>query len=162
MGLLDELKRIARPYEDEDEDDTFDDFDNTGRLDRTLAREKPAPRQQDTLSLFEPERAERRSNKVVNIHTTTQLQVVLVKPERFEDASSIADHLREKRTVVLNLEETNKDTARRLVDFLSGVAYTNGGQIKPVANSTYIITPCNVNVMGETMIDELGSHGIHF
>ena len=67
MGLLDELKRIARPYEDEDEDDTFDDFDNTGRLDRTLAREKPAPRQQDTLSLFEPERAERRSNKVVNL-----------------------------------------------------------------------------------------------
>ena len=49
MGLLDELKRIARPYEDEDEDDTFDDFDNTGRLDRTLAREKPAPRQQHTL-----------------------------------------------------------------------------------------------------------------
>ena len=48
------------------------------------------------------------------------------------------------------------------MDFLSGVAYTNGGQIKPVANSTYIITPCNVNVMGETMIDELGSHGVYF
>ena len=55
-----------------------------------MAREKPAPRQQDTLSLFEPERAERRSNKVVNIHTTTQLQVVLVKPDRFENAAEIA------------------------------------------------------------------------
>ena len=64
--------------------------------------------------------AEERRNKVVNIHATTQLKVVLVKPERFENASEIADHLREKRTVVLNLEGTNKDVARRLVDFLSG------------------------------------------
>lgn len=63
---------------------------------------------------------ERRNNKVVNIHTTTQLQVVLVKPERFENASEIADHLRDKRTVVLNLEQTDKNIARRLIDFLSG------------------------------------------
>lgn len=161
MGLLDELKRIARPYEDEDEDDTFDDFDNTGRLDRTLAREKPAPRQQDTLSLFEPERAERRSNKVVNIHTTTQLQVVLVKPERFENASEIADHLRDKRTVVLNLEQTDKNIARRLIDFLSGVAYANEGTIKKVALSTYIITPYNVEILGD-LIDELENNGLYF
>ena len=66
-------------------------------------------------------------NKVVNIHTTTQLQVVLVKPERFEDVRPIADHLNSKNTVVLNLESTNKDVSRRLVDFLSGVAYANQG-----------------------------------
>ena len=59
-------------------------------------------------------------------------------------------------------EYQRRGYGRRLVDFLSGVAYTNGGQIKPVANSTYIITPCNVNVMGESMIDELGSHGVYF
>ena len=82
-----------------------------------------------------------RRNKVVNIHATTQLQVVLVKPERFDDASGIADHLNAKRTVVLNLESTNKDVSRRLIDFLSGVAYANNGQIKRVANSTFIITP---------------------
>ena len=58
---------------------------------------------------------------MVNIHATTQLKVVLVKPERFEDASTIADHLNNKRTVVLNLESTNKEVSRRLVDFLSGV-----------------------------------------
>lgn len=78
---------------------------------------------------------------MVNIHATTQLKVVLVKPERFEDASTIADHLNNKRTVVLNLESTNKEVSRRLVDFLSGVAYANNGQIKRVANSTFIITP---------------------
>lgn len=103
----------------------------------------------------------RRSDKVVNINTTTQLAVVLVKPDRFEAAAEIADHLKDKRTVVLNLEQTNKDIARRLVDFLSGVAYANEGKIKKVANSTYIITPYNVDIMGD-LIDELESSGMYF
>lgn len=102
-----------------------------------------------------------RSNKVVNIHATTQLQVVLVKPERFEDASGIADHLNSKRTVVLNLESASRDITRRLIDFLSGVAYANNGQIKRVANSTYIITPYNVGIMGD-LLDELESSGVFF
>ena len=103
----------------------------------------------------------RGSNRVVNINTTTQLQVVLVKPEKFENASEIADHLKEKHTVVLNLESTNKDIARRLLDFLSGVAYANQGKIKKVANSTYIITPFNVGIMGD-LIDELENNGLYF
>lgn len=103
----------------------------------------------------------RRSNKVVNIHATTQLKVVLVKPERFDDASSIADHLNQKRTVVLNLESANREVSRRLIDFLSGVAYANNGQIKRVANSTYIITPYNVDIMGD-LLDELESSGVVF
>ena len=102
-----------------------------------------------------------RSDKVVNINTTTQLAVVLVKPDRFETAAEIADHLKDKRTVVLNLEQTNKDIARRLVDFLSGVAYANNGQIKRVANSTFIITPYNVDIMGD-LLDELESNGVFF
>lgn len=89
------------------------------------------------------------------------MQVVLVKPERFDDASSIADHLNAKRTVVLNLESTDKVVSRRLVDFLSGVAYANNGQIKKVANSTYIITPYNVGIMGD-LIDELENNGVYF
>ena len=100
-------------------------------------------------------------NRVVNINATTQLKVVLVKPERFEDASTIADHLNNKRTVVLNLESTNKDIARRLLDFLSGVAYANEGKIKKVAISTYIITPYNVDILGD-LIDELENNGLYF
>ncbi|MGN0707152.1 MAG: cell division protein SepF [Faecalibacterium sp.] len=103
----------------------------------------------------------RRNGKVVNIHATTQLKVVLVKPERFEDASTIADHLNNKRTVVLNLESTNKEVSRRLVDFLSGVAYANNGQIKRVANSTFIITPYNVDIMGD-LLDELENNGAFY
>ena len=85
----------------------------------------------------------------------------MVKPERFDDASSVADHLNDKRTVVLNLESTNKDVARRLVDFLSGVAYANNGQIKRVAASTFIITPYNVDIVGD-LLDELESNGVYF
>ena len=160
MGFLDELKRLARPYEDEEEEEEFDDFEpapRSERAERAERREKTA--RQDTGSLYgEPER---RSNKVVNIHTTTQLQVVLVKPERFENASEIADHLRDKRTVVLNLEKTDKNIARRLIDFLSGVAYANEGTIKKVALSTYIITPYNVEILGD-LIDELENNGLYF
>ncbi len=104
---------------------------------------------------------EKRSNKVVNINATTSLQVVLVKPERFEDASTVADHLNARRTVVLNLESTNKEVSRRLVDFLSGVAYANNGQIKRVANNTFIITPYNVDLVGD-ILDELESSGVFF
>jgi cell division inhibitor SepF len=145
MGFMDKLKDIMTVPEDEEFEDEDDDI---------LSREDKAPQK------TQPQSEERR-NKVVNIHTTAQLQVVLVKPERFEDASAIADHLNEKRTVVLNLESTNKEISRRLVDFLSGVAYANNGQIKRVANSTFIITPYNVDIMGD-LLDELENNGIFF
>lgn len=148
MSFLDELKRLARPYEDEDDDDYEEDFAPVNNN---------APVNEPTRS-SEPER---RNNKVVNIHTTTQLQVVLVKPERFENASEIADHLREKRTVVLNLEQTDKTVARRLIDFLSGVTYANEGTIKKVSMATYIMTPYNVEIMGD-LIDELENNGLYF
>ena len=167
MGLLDEIKRLARPYEDEEDEEEFDDYEpvsRSERMDRTggerLERRAAKSSQENTGTLY-PVENERRSNKVVNIHTTTQLQVVLVKPERFENASEIADHLREKRTVVLNLESTNKEIARRLLDFLSGVAYANEGKIKKVAISTYIITPYNVDILGD-LIDELENNGLYF
>ena len=157
MGLMDELKRIARPYEDDDMDDGFDDFDTmgTGRL----TREKAAPKAEPVS--YDSDRIERRSNKVVNIHTTTPRQVVLVKPDRFENAAEIADHLREKRTVVLNLEQTSKDVSRRILDFLSGAAYAQEGKVKKVALSTYIITPYNVDILGD-LIDELENNGLYF
>ena len=157
MGFIDDLKRLARPYEDEEDMDGYeDDFEDTSRND--FSERKSAPKKESASFNLEPER---RSNKVVNIHTTTQLQVVLVKPDRFENAAEIADHLREKRTVVLNLESTNKDIARRLLDFLSGVAYANEGKIKKVAISTYIITPYNVDILGD-LIDELENNGLYF
>ena len=143
MGLIDDIKKWAHPYEDEDED--FEEFEEPSRRD-----------------IFEDRRSkfDDRRSKVVNIHATTQLKVVLVRPERFENASEIADHLKDKRTVVLNLESTNKDIARRLIDFLSGVAYAGEGKIKKVAANTYIITPYHVDIEGD-LIDELENNGLY-
>ena len=75
--------------------------------------------------------------------------------------SSIADQLNAKHTVVLNLESASKEVSRRLIDFLSGVAYANNGQIKRVATSTFIITPYNVDIMGD-LLDELENNGVFF
>ena len=145
MSILDELKKLTHPYEDEDDD--------------------PAGFEDDLQEqdVFEPRRSrmDDRRSKVVNIHATTQLKVILVKPERFENASEIADQLKDKRTVVFNLESTNKDVARRLIDFLSGVAYAGEGKIKKVAANTYIITPYHVDIEGD-LIDELENNGLYF
>ena len=172
MGILDDLKKMVKPSDDDYYDD-FEDFTPRAqeqipvepRPDRDLdpaprssARANGAPRK--SAGYFTPE-TNKETGKVVNIHATTQLQVILVKPERFENAAEIADHLREKRTVVLNLEQTNKDMARRLIDFLSGVAYAQEGKIKKVAISTYIITPYNVDLLGD-LIDELENNGLYF
>ena len=146
MSLIDELKKFTRPYEDEDEE--FEEFEET-------------PRREVFTEERRPKTEERRNSKVVNIHATTQLKVILVKPERFENASEIADQLKDKRTVVLNLESTHKEVARRLIDFLSGVAYAGEGKIKKVAANIYIITPYHVDIEGD-LIDELESNGLYF
>ena len=161
MGFMDELKRLAHPYEDEDDEEFEDDYEPSPRPVERRERERSVRSEPSYTSPAMDELEARRSNKVVNIRAATQLQVVLVKPERFENASEIADHLREKRTVVLNLESTNKEIARRLLDFLSGVAYANEGKIKKVAISTYIITPYNVDILGD-LIDELENNGLYF
>lgn len=144
MGILDKLEGL---FGDQSED-TIGMENDTDFVSRSPERELETD-------------APRKNNKVVNIHATAQLQVVLVKPERFDDASAVADHLNAKRTVVLNLESSNKDVARRILDFLSGVAYANNGQIKKVANCTYIITPYNVGFMGD-LLDELENNGLYF
>ena len=144
MGFFDKMRDIMGAPDEELDDSELDIISNKQEEIHESIQDLP-----------------RRNNKVVNIHATTQLQVVLVKPERFDDASGIADHLNSKRTVVLNLESTNKEVARRLVDFLSGVAYANNGQIKKVANNTYIITPYNVGIMGD-LLDELENNGLYF
>ena len=139
---------MSDPEEDDFEEEVDDGMDFVSKPEETPSADMSA----------EPAK---RSNKVVNIHATAQLQVVLVKPERFDDASAVADHLNAKRTVVLNLESANNDVARRILDFLSGVAYANDGQIKKVANCTFIITPYNVGIMGD-LLDELENNGLYF
>ncbi len=95
--------------------------------------EKEAPRQTSNISAS----------------PASALEMKIVRPEKFEDVTGIADHLLERRTVVLNLEGTNKETVRRILDFLTGTTYAIEGQIKRAANSTYVITPKNVDVSAD-------------
>jgi len=175
MGFMDELKKLARPYAD-DEDD-FDEYEDEldeladepaveddvkmapAREERTVAAAPARPVAAPAASVARPAAAS--VSNVVNLHGTGNLQVMLVKPDRYENVSEVADHLRNKCAVVLNLEATNKDTARRLVDCLSGCAYALDGRIKKVATSTYIITPYNVDIVGDLM-EEIENSGMYF
>ena len=167
MGFMDDLRKLTKPYtEDEDDFDEFDDDARPSRASRSSAAPAPAydidtePSTPSRRSFGGNSNANVGGSKVVNIHTTAQMQVVLVKPDRFDNVSDIAEHLRSKHAVVLNLEATNKDVARRLVDFLSGCAYALDGKIKKIAISTYIITPYNVDIVGD-LIDELENNGVY-
>ena len=146
MKLLDTLRDYFLPAEQDD------DYQPD-----TPKEVQPVHQSQSSDIMESPDE---KRNKVVNIQATAQLQVVLVKPEVFTDAKQIADHLIAKKTVVLNLETASSEDKRRIIDFLVGVAYANGGSLKPVANLTYIITPYNVGFQGEELVGELENNGM--
>ena len=185
MGFLDELKKMTRPYDDDDE--FFDDEDEAIPVAEAAAPERPAPARPAAAPrrpapapkkstfirddpVMEPERPapsyaprgdSRAADKVVNLNNGGgQLKVVVAAPKQFEAASEIAEHLRDRRAVLLNLEKTDPAVARRLIDFLSGVAYAQDGKIRRVASATYIITPFNVDLMGD-QLDDMESGEFH-
>jgi len=156
-GFVEKIKGMWNPPDDE-----YDyDYDDAPQQDVTSSAN-------DDIDFHEREPVKHvpvanSGNKVVNIHATAQLQVVLFKPERFgEETCAIADELIKMHTVVLNLENTSKEISRRIIDFLSGVAYANGGKIKRVATSTFIVTPYNVDLTGDDVLDELENNGVYF
>ena len=95
----------------------------------------------------------------VNIAATTQLKVVVVSIEEFDEAREVADHLRSKKPVVINLEKLEKDVARRVIDFISGGVYALGGSIQKVSGGIFLIAPYNVDIMSDVR-DELKNTGI--
>ena len=158
MGLMDEIRKLTHPYSEQEDD--YDELEE----ELPVEEETPAPRRTFSRSSTPAPMETPRSTgtgRVVNINSGSQLQVVLVKPERYDQVSEIADHLRDKKAIVLNLETANKDVARRLVDFLSGCAYALDGKIKKVAAFTYLITPYHVGIVGD-LVEELENSGSYF
>lgn len=148
-GFVDKFKRMWDAPDDEYQYDEYGygDSDNEDNFDEDVTV-------RDNTS---------KKSKVVNISATAKLAVALFKPERFgEETRAIADELIKTHTVVLNLENTNKDMSRRIIDFLSGVAYANNGKIKKVASSTFIIIPNHVDLTGDDLLDELENSGVYF
>lgn len=158
-GFVDKFKRMWEVPEDE-YDNGYDEYGYAEEEEAEDDYEEPVSTYSRSSS---SSGGSYRRNKVVNISATAKLQVAIFKPERFgEETRVIADELIKTHTVVLNLEETNKDMSRRIVDFLSGVAYAHRGKIKRVASSTFIIIPNNVDLTGDDLLDELENSGVYF
>ena len=165
-GFVDKFKRMWDAPDDEYEYNEYGYSDGGDQAQPEEEEEVTTRRSTSRYDDFDdiaPARESSRRNKVVNISATAKLSVALFKPARFgEETRNIADELIKTHTVVLNLENTNKDMARRIIDFLSGVAYANRGKIKKVATSTFIIIPNNVDLTGDDLLDELEHSGVYF
>lgn len=168
MSIMDELKKLTRPYDD-DSALIDDDMDLDEGMDEPVyTRPTPAPQPTPAAPVTEtpinmggmntmgaapvatPVVETPRTNMgAINMGITPDIakyRVVLVQPENFDCATAIANNLRQGNAVVLNCESTDKDVARRVVDFLSGCAYALDGCIKKAANNVYILVPRNVGV----------------
>ena len=161
MSFWDEIKNFTKPYSD---DEDFDDYDDEmedsleepaperertprfGRREAAPAQESFAPAMTATTA-FTPAATTGFSGQVVN--TSNKVQLILVRPESFNDAPTIAANMRAKKAVVLNLEGVEKNLARRVVDFLSGCGYALDGSVKKVSQSTYVFCPHNMEVLGD-------------
>lgn len=149
-GFKDVFKKITQVGE---EPEGYDPYGYDDPIDDDYMDGVAAPEQEEVYApaqeTYQPVRSQN-----LNI-SGSAIELKVVKPESYKNASQIADHLLNSRTVVLNLESTNKETARRLIDFLTGAAYAIGGDIKKVSNNTYVITPGdNVAVSGDKLQSE--------
>lgn len=142
MGIFDKAKSLFSPKEDDY--DEFEDYDEEGY-------DEPEYEESAYSQSASPAAAPK-TGRGMGLNSGA-LEMKVVKPEKYDSqtAQKIADHLTSKRTVVLNLESTNKESARRLLDFLSGVAYSIGGYMQRVSANTYIIVPENVDISGEQL-----------
>lgn len=102
----------------------------------------------------------RRNSRVVKLHqsTQTQMKLVVMQPESFEEARDIANHLKSRKPVIMNLESVEKGVARRIVDFLSGAVYALDGNIQKVSNGIFLIAPYNVDVMSDTLTSHANAY----
>lgn len=110
-------------------------------------------------AIQEEVRTSRKSAQVVSIHTQKQMRVVVMEPNTFEEAQNIADQLKSRRPVIVNLENAEKTLAKRVVDFISGTTYALNGNMQKVGNGIFLFVPNNVDISGE-MRDELKDKGL--
>ncbi len=152
MGVWDGIKNIFNLSDEDYEDDMLEEEENEDEAD---FEQEPVSRKVKEPARKEPSRfGERRSAKTVPFNNGDNMRLYLAKPERFEDVTAIADQYCARRTVVLNLEKTDRDLARRILDFMSGVAYAKNGDLRKAAINTFVIVPSDVDVSGENAVED--------
>ena len=99
----------------------------------------------------------RKNNKIVNMPQTQSqaIKMVISQPTTFEQSDEICSFLKEKKSVIVNLEYVNKDVARRIVDFISGGVYALDGYIQKVSNSIFLVAPSNYEITNEMAREEM-------
>ncbi len=129
----------AEPEEYEDED--IYDYDNEEEV-------------EEDKKLFN-----RKNNKVVNMQQgqPNAIKMVISQPTTFEQSDEICSFLKERKSVIVNLEYVNKDVARRIVDFISGGVYALDGYIQKVSNSIFLVAPSNYEITNEMAREEIKS-----
>ena len=98
-----------------------------------------------------------RKNKVVSLNQGQQIRMIIAKPTSFDQTEQICQCLKDKKSIIVNLEYVNKDVARRIVDFMSGAVQALDGHIEKVSNSIFLFAPFNYEISNESTRDELKS-----
>ena len=174
MSFWDNVKKFAQPYADDDYDDYNEDDEYLDDYDEPAepARRAPARRSSAASAPVQDEDDEEDyslgvstgaqsaapagtspgfNGRILNTGSNAgpKQEVVLFRPASFNDTSKAADHLRNRKAVVLNLENVDKAMSRRVVDFLSGCVYAVDGSVKKIAQSAYLFCPANMDVVGD-------------
>ena len=149
MTFWDNVKKFAQPYAD----DEYDEFEDEEGMEAFEEETEPAPRPaRRAESRQESVAAERNesgfSGKVLSMNSNKP-SVVLFRPTSFNEATKAADDLRQRKAVIVNMENVDAAMARRVVDFLSGCAYALDGKVKKIALATYLFCPHSMDVMGD-------------
>ncbi len=151
--FMGKFKSILKQPEEENYDDYYDDTET----------EEEEEQEDSGYDFSQESEQEDSSSNVINMNEGVNVQFVLFKPEAFDPTvKDMADELMKRNTVILNVEDTNKDVSKRIIDFLGGVAYAQSGSVKKVAEDTFIIMPSNVTLSGQDAMDEVGSDNVYF
>lgn len=127
--------------ESDDEDYAYEDYDST---------------QQNTVEDKNYMSSNtNKKNKVVGMPGMQQVKVIISQPSTFEQSEEICEHLKEKKSIILNLEYVNKDVARRIVDFVGGAVYGLDGNIQKISNSIFLVAPFNYEITNEVMKEDI-------
>jgi len=162
MSFWDNVKKFTQPYSDEDYDDYEDEFDEFEDEAETAPRGRrgnaysAAPQEPSSLDFAAPAVPAAPTpvgsfnGGVLNMSSAANKQeVVLYHAKAFDDAARAADELRNKKAVILNMENVDKALTRRVVDFLSGCVYALDGKVKKIAQCTYLFCPHNMDIVGD-------------
>ena len=173
MGFMDELRKLTQPYEDEDDfyegadpsaqapapteaqlefENQFGGHETQERAEEETEESAPAAAESGGKGIFPRITARERTVEFGG----TEQQVILFNPKSFDEAGDLVQHLSQGRSIVMTLEGVPTDLARRLLDFLSGIAYALQGKITPISAKTYFVTPQNVDVLGAEEVSSPG------